>query len=586
MLISTTESTKPCLWEYLAEGKLHIIVRAINNTNVMRLLKLDTCSTHDYASTGEQDFAFIQHAMMQWFTDSEVIVPGVVQLTQDFVDIVTDRIRPLRPPGRVKQSHMLELSTLAQLEHNYGIVYRPIHLARELTTSVHTLAQQHSGNHHSLSFDIKVKCGFKSRSPFVSMESHIKHRHSKFHMMQLHKLSKKYLKQHLKDSSSSSSSNASPLSSLSSQVDGHINNSSVGTEPPWGTFHSISKYDPCDLCSSSIPRVTNALMALIANPQNNLKVCIDGVHVYGWDKSTTTTAQDLAGICHDFLIRSDNGCINSTESCTISSTGAANGRDSSLLTVVQLMAAILSSGRTLLRLQEMQMLDLIDSEGAEAVFSRLESLAGSRDAAVAMLFAYFTAPVDSGFKAVCSYIVQRHYDSSSSNNEYSYFTCDHVSSGVPSVIKLLLDYRVDEYTSLADKATRLNAAMGLAGALSMEECLLLLKLWMMALVGKDASVIVAVEEMTGYYDHECPADEELKLASMEPFVVLRHQTTDSAGIVRVHTDCCTNAPRYFAYNLTLIDIGLKSIDKVWTKSAEESEISRVCEEAEKYLFPK
>ncbi len=73
-----------------------------------------------------------------------------------------------------------------------------------------------------------------------------------------------------------------------------------------GKISNISKYDPLDLFSGEAIRMHKALVALIANPQNNLKVFMDGKPVdtmglTAQPESTRTLVEKSFGLDSDSI---------------------------------------------------------------------------------------------------------------------------------------------------------------------------------------------------------------------------------------------------------------------------------------------
>eukprot|EP01034_Spumella_vulgaris_P022156 gene22156-28263_t len=313
-------------------------------------------------------------------------------------------------------------------------------------------------------------------------------------------------------------------------------------EPAWGVFHTVSQYNPCDLCSMDKTKVCSALRALVDSPQNNLRVCMDGHHVFGWDKDTTEG--DLADVCGQFLL--DDSTVDNS---------------ASLSPIVDLMGSILCAENTLQRLEQMQSLDLLDVEGAALVFERLVVLTdGDHAEAERLLTKSLLTPIDGDLlHSITQYVTgSEQFDSSTCPPIIMSLTALRISSVVPSDV-------AEQHRS---------SALSLVNLITTNDCLLLLTLWMLALVAKDASVIVSLVRVTtdgGSFS----ADADAKLVGNHS---LLKQTATAAGLIRVHrashSSCDTTdlSGEVFAYCLSLVDVGPKSLHKVWTKAGEEQEL--------------
>jgi hypothetical protein len=498
------------LWSFLAEGKMHVVVSNSSHSTRPIILRIPKHT----AISNSNDQLFVLNLMIPWYSSSSISMSSVIELSNTFIESLTNQIDSFRPLNRKIVSEPLCLKHHAHIEFNYNYVHKGLPRLSNIF-QLKTSVGEHSDtllilNGCHISFDFKVKCGLLGSSPFIPSSRGLKLGNSKFRLMQLYKLAKK----------TKSIACTAPLRNASG-------------EPAWGTFHTVSHYNPSDLCSMDKDKIMTALNALVDNPQNNLRVCLNGRHVFGWDKDKAT-AVDLTAVCCQFL-----GDTSSAD-------------DASLRRTLDLLTAVLSAEQTLSRLEQMQAMDLLDVEGAALVFQRLVDLSGGDvDAAERLINVALESPMDDGIQ-----ISIAHCLSSS-----GYGNCELCPSVVVSLAALRISASTPEH--IADQY-RLSAHSLLA-EMTKSDCLLLLTLWMMGLVAKDASVIVALQRVCGM-----PSDRAVNIDKSS----VQMQTETTAGLVIKSYDDMSDSSDVcvFAYCLSLVDIGPKSVDKIWKKGLEEQEL--------------
>jgi hypothetical protein len=130
--------------------------------------------------------------------------------------------------------------------------------------------------------------------------------------------------------------------------------------------------------------------------------------------------------------------------------------------------------------------------------------------------------------------------------------------------------RVDEHTSSTERLARRTAAELLVAQAGREECALLLQLFMVSLIAKDASLIVSFRACA-LNDGRCGG------------LTATAQTATHCGIAVLPGDGgeqdSVMAPQQqgFQYTVGLIDLGLKALDKLWKKELEEDEVCAAAE---------
>ena len=233
-------------WAYLAEGKTSIVFAyegPMDSTTrndiqfdnqVIRVSKLD-----DIHSDKSDLFSF--YVLTPWYSPLYLTESKLLTLEFSSIYELLTKSLPKRPPGRVAGipiSNTLS-EKVVYLQPNLHLHVRPKHeFLRRFGYSSNCV----------VSLEMKVKCGLKSLSPFVNHANSIKFLLGRYSLMQ-------FFKQW--------------------ECDHDI-------QCEWGKFTSMSNYDPSELCSRERSKVTRALNDLLENPQNNLRVSLNGEHAYGW----------------------------------------------------------------------------------------------------------------------------------------------------------------------------------------------------------------------------------------------------------------------------------------------------------------
>ena len=213
-------------WVYLAEGNRHVVCRyrardgaerdPSLSGHVLRLVKQNRTMN---STRVMQLSSLVSDRILNPFWGFCAIPPSrLVSVSSSFVTELRTRILPHRPLHRTEY----DLDELAE----YCELIQDVTLSFEYYFPNHNFAS-------TLSVEIKVKCGLKSCSAFITEENAIKRLYSRFQIKQKFK------------------------------------SASKGVCP--------SDYDPADLCSGERDRVAAALRSLCENPQNNFAVWRNGV---------------------------------------------------------------------------------------------------------------------------------------------------------------------------------------------------------------------------------------------------------------------------------------------------------------------
>jgi len=251
----------------------------------------------------------------------------------------------------------------------------------------------------------------------------------------------------------------------------------------------------------------------------------------------------IRGALDDLFANPQNNLVISRSTHQHSSSESARKAEAKL--IVSSLPKILSSEResVLQRLQLLQSFDLIDTEGAACIFERLEHLCHSRKMAEEELCkSFFDFDVGVLFWLECLFSSEVGATKSPPLRQ----DCGAVSA----LWNLRFGRKGECRRGEEQDRQRFESALELAKTLSASESILILQLWLLALAAKDASLLVCLSPLES---HVPPA------FLLEP---------RSAGFGLVD---CDESPAV-AYNLALVDFGLKQVRKCWSLEKREEDI--------------
>lgn len=373
-----------------------------------------------------------------------------------------------------------------------------------------------------LSIELKVKCGLSSSSPFVKQSRRLKYTYSRLAMTQVKK----------------------------SKKEQRINYRKVMAE---------REYRPQDLCSDNFSTICSSLVILLNNPQNNFKVSLNGSHVYGCGKhdmtGMTSACNELFSRCEDLSPRSPRF-------------------------VIDVVAKIFVTNDVLRKLHHLQSLDLIDSEGAAIIYSRLVELVSTAKEADEFIlnrlkYSDFGADYLPALAELFPLYPPFEHDSAAPSLPSSVPTSSAGSCRDETLHALwnIRNLSVDSSMTENEVRERSNRAFAEIASLSAAACRDILIIWFMALIAKDASVIVSLQcvsdidgkvarnEMRMGRDTACSLDSGALSCEVIPL------QEGEAGRIRLFvSDQWSTA---FVYNLGLIDLGMKPLDKIRRRYFEE-----------------
>jgi hypothetical protein len=195
------------------------------------------------------------------------------------------------------------------------------------------------------------------------------------------------------------------------------------------------------------------------------------------------------------------------------------------------------------RLVEVQDLDVLDVEGAALIYARLMgACGGTHEATQSYLRKQF----------------QHRIDMSGGDRD------------TLSIVDKLRALRVSEHTTDEECECRRRQATELIQLATTEECAHLLQLFMVALVARDVSVVVALQPASALPAHAGQNGSGITL-----------ETAKKCGIV--HNRMIPPGPwserECILYSIRILDLRMKSLDKLWKKDLEEDAICAAAEKA-------
>lgn len=473
-------------WRYAGEGKMRIALSNVSGDSASfgKLLLLQKIS-HTHDSSAEKDARFIDSVMRHWFSENYI---------SDLMDFITiddstayellNMVNRCRPLSRIQELNLVTLGQKVTVQRNFSL------LSRQLPDSLRHYEDE-------LSFELKVKCGLKSVSSFVcDTAASLKLDMSRFHLMQLYKQANK--------------------------------SSVVG----WGEFSAASTYDPSQMFTKDPCQIKSAITTLVSNPQNNLRISLNAVHMYGWEKNNMCH-MDQAIKLSDFRSTSQRNEVGYLEEA------------------VDVVAAILAEESLLAQMESMQRLDLLDSEGAAVVYARLIEISASAQIALCLFEEQLLRPLDRRIRT---------WNEKESNS---------VDDECITIARQLANLSVFANTAEDEKALRLQQARDVVGRASAQQCLFLLQMWMLSIIAKDASIVVTFRRV--------------RLAALDAagkrvcnMCVTAQTPTHCGTVVCLSPQEQPNDGSYagYAYTVGVIDIGMKSLDKAWKKAKEDDHVCR------------
>ena len=345
-----------------------------------------------------------------------------------------------------------------------------------------------------------------------------------------------------------------------------------GTKPPWGSMHKLNqKYSPEDIFSLNQSRMKRALRALIENPQNYFHVFVDGVSIFGKGK------EDRANF--DKLLESLFPSIEKKN-------------QEEFLSELLVKALLQENSKTLLvLLYSLQKYDVIGMEGAILLFGRLLEFLRKSDSPSSL-------PARSN-----RYHLRRRKSKFEEDSNIAWHT------EIDTLIKSIDFFTLRKEISILNKATdcifdridakepeskRVENLKSVVNTFKPEDCLELLRGWLVALSASDVSIMLNFvpidnDRMTINEPHIKDENPDFR-SNKEDIIYLNLNHIRPVGMYsnlnkgdRSLKSCAysqnINAKRgnksdmrKFRYHVEVIDWGPKSAKKIVTKSLKEGDL--------------
>lgn len=299
-------------------------------------------------------------------------------------------------------------------------------------------------------------------------------------------------------------------------------------EPEWGELRRINlDYSPLDLFSGVPSRMAASLCALLPNPQNFCQLFVDGRPCYGRGQEEPAAVREAIG---RLLL-------------SFPPLAPHDGDGDPFLALAHVLAGVLAQEPLLSRLWALQAIDALDVEGAALVFQRLAVLChGNEAVALARLAAAELEPLVSG-------------EGDAQLARLEELVARPATRGL---------HPHDDATDgpAAAWRARHEEARAAVETLFEEECVLLLRRWLVALGACDASIMVSLRRCETYDDE----DEGAGGAQL--------QTGATAGVLRWGAPGKDQGHHAIAiaYHLQVVDMGPKPPTKVLAKAVLEERI--------------
>lgn len=313
---------------------------------------------------------------------------------------------------------------------------------------------------------------------------------------------------------------------------------------PWGALHSVSHYDPHKLCSGAHGDFVDSFKVLLANPQNNLKIILNENHVYGWSKN-------------------DQGNKLCMEDGLVSIFNHTDGASGSMDTLTYIVQTILAQESVLPKLEQLQCLDILDTEGCEIVYRMLEGV--HQDQLTEKLLDFFYQPLDTHDIHMWNYV-------SAFTHTYTFNQHRASESGLDLTdpIQHLASIRVNKNMSMQERQLQHGKFMTILDTLDSRQLMMLLKMAMVAMIFKDASVIVTVSVVHVLPSLSFPLDSDKNNAAYQTSVSC--QSVDKDGELRTIDTTNQEEVLDIKYRVGLIDLQLKALSKFTSNVKKEKKI--------------
>jgi hypothetical protein len=582
-------------WQYFAEGGGHLLLvyqstsgeadsesgRFLKCNPVLRIPKFHQHQTlaenHPFLldpkayCVANQQFTISN--MNKWFSDQYISDCLLIDLSLEWLDSIIRKVNDLRPKGRKKKP--LHLFPVGYVESNI-LLFPPLFSSPRVSLSPPRQPM-------TMGWEIKLKSGLKSISTFLSPSNYAKLFYSRYYLTQYYK---------------EFTANQSPLHQLE-----------------WGQFSEQSIYQPNHLCSSNPCLIQSAVNQLIHTPQNNLGVFLNGSRCYGWDISDRS--------CFHQSLQQFFQPLLPIELTSIDSSASSQGSSFSNPLLLQKLinkvySSVIYSESVMKSIEKLQTLDFVDAEGIAFFYEKGNSFySNNRIKFEEDLLGYLSRPLEDSMMKLSSKFYEYHYPSlESEQNEREQLEEQvqslQLSSSLSKLILLALQRKPEAGHSSSEEASYpslssdflqwrdelLQKSLHLLDELSISDIFYVLKLWMLASIAKDCSIMITIRypahfELNKHNNHsllnsllsKLSEETEEEHSSSLLFPVKNFRDSSSYGKVYLSdkvkeiSEVEVDEDFYFEYKIHLIDIGLKDFSKFYERRDKDTFICEIFEKS-------
>ena len=440
----------------------------------------------------------------------------------------------------------------------------------------------------SICIEMKPKCGVTPVSPFIQSRRRNKYATSRFVLQQTLYQTRQLTKDWMPVEKGPHESNGSS----------HCQERTVAADTSTTSTFERSDYDPLDLFSQHPTRIRRAMRHLVMCPQNNFKLWHQDQLIWGHGCSTgPTTRNDHAKQHRPHAAPLDWRCLGA--SIGLSSLSALDDPTTAVLEFV--MAAtttILANEDFLPRISMYQKLDLLDTDGAMAVYQRLLELCDDQSTVA-------DAILDAPMKWADPTAVAVEEDM----EQLPSILCDcpiQLPKMHSNIVQLcaLVDAMASILSQSETNTTHRNERIDeisrrahiVVDAMSIDECCYLLQAWLFSLSMCDLTFFINLHMVPTNHDPECCGGGEhdntnchddssgFRIRSLQSnrYINYKNNSTGIPSNSDETTPGCleyrnhiTNEYQRLHYQIKVIDIDRKPAKKIQSRYAKERQFDNV-----------
>ena len=590
-------------WAFLAEGRHHAVFKYIGGDTqlVGKVLRVEKIipESRDGQFASNQEIIYCRNVVEPWLSSKYTVNMQAVNVTQEFI-------------------HGLDklMMSIERRKEEIDMSQRVVYLLNDLSDICRDIPfpMTRVAGGSSYAIELKVKNGFKCCSPFSSDSNLLKYMCSKFEYMQYVKLWEcrdgsrlpwggnfdnvsRYSPYSL--CSRHKPSVASALQCLVRNPQNNLKVSRNGQHIYGLTRQDLTALD--SLCVDGfgesglhVPLTSPSYTTVGKHPGANSLVSLLTVILCG--ESVLERLQLLQALD---VLDVDGMAYVFTQACARVRTLR---RCSRCISVVDMVSPCDACQEEVLGLVEQQLLTAPPVSGYKELARRRVQVAGATHDNGKSESLQTRRQAPSGTSPVS---VALHSAMLANDPPIAESTCVESSDECLLALRQLSDLSVSQDTTPEDRAKRKAAAAEVVRELSLRCCVRLLCVWLTALAASDASVVVTLAAVTTPAEGDVPHRSRSRVTSIRqptksgledmersfPFQciansndgvenirVIRRQTEQYSGIIAVgpvggDSACSSGVSNvsFFAYEVSVIDVGPKSINKIKEKIRNESE---------------